>query len=128
AGDFLEYFARRRVDQTLDEVEAHTANSRGIERAQLRVRYAARHGCDAPRPAGRCAQRIEQRPVIGAVARCLDDDVTLESEKIAQRPEMLLRGVAGGVFALRRVRKLLTGAEHMAMRIDRAGRGRVGGL
>ena len=45
-----------------------------------------------------------------------------------KREELRLAGVAGGVFALRRERKLSARAEHMAMRVDAAGRKRKRGL
>ncbi len=47
---------------------------------------------------------------------------------VAQREELSLAGVAGRVFALGRVRELGAGAEHVAMRVDRAGRQREAGL
>src|SRR5208282_5028784 len=56
------------------------------------------------------------------VTRGLHDDVLVEAEKIAQREQLFLGRVAGRVFALGRIGKFCFGAEHMAMRIDRAGR------
>src|ERR1700722_16392440 len=48
----------------------------------------------------------------------LHDDVAIEAETVAQSEQLRLAGVAGGVFALGRVRELGSGSEHMAMRVD----------
>jgi len=48
-------------------------------------------------PAAGVPQRIDQRAVVGAVARRLDDDVACEAEPVAQR-EQLLREASQGVY------------------------------
>ena len=70
-------------------------------------------------------QRIDQRAVVGAVTGRLDDDVLVEAEMVAQREQLVLRGVARRVLALRRVGKLVAGPEDVAMRIDGARRRRL---
>jgi len=73
-------------------------------------------------------ERIDHRAVVGAVTGRLHDDVARETQMIAQRKQLLLRRIAGRVFALRHIGKFGAGAEHMAMRIDGAGRHREVGL
>ena len=75
----------------------------------------------AARPVVRRAQRVDERAVVGAVAGGLHDDVLVEAEAIAQREELLLRRIARRVLPLRRVRELVAGAEHVAVRVHRAG-------
>src|SRR5690606_11726107 len=50
----------------------------------------------------------------------LHDDVSREAQKIAQREQLLRRGIARRIFPLRRIWKHRAGAEDMAMRVHRA--------
>ncbi len=121
-GDLDQHFARRHVDETLDEVEAHAAHAGGIELAELLVGEISGHSRDAARAAVRRPQRIDHRAIVGAVTRRLHDHVALEAEIVAQLPELLLRRVARRVLALRRIWKLVARTEDVTMRVDRAGR------
>jgi hypothetical protein len=55
------------------------------------------------------------------VAGRLHDDVAGKAEMVAQRVELLARGVAGRIFAFGRVRIFAARSEHVAMRVDGAG-------
>ena len=70
------------------------------------------------------AAGIDHRAVVGAVAGGLHDDVAREAEVIAQREQLRLAGVAGRVLSLGRVGELRARAEHVAVRVHRAGRRR----
>src|SRR5579872_1847036 len=74
------------------------------------------------------ARPFDERPIVGAVAGRLHDHIALQPEKIAQRPEVLLRGIARGVLALRRVGERRPWAEYVAVGVYSAGRGNVVGL
>jgi hypothetical protein len=67
-------------------------------------------------------ERIDHRAVVGAMTGRLHDDVARKTEMVAQRKQLLLRRIAGRVFALRHIGKFGAGAEHMAMCVDGAGR------
>ena len=121
-GDFVQHLARREVDQATHEVEARATHACLMHGAQLGIGHITADGCHTAGPATRVQQRIDQRPVVGAVAGGLHDHVALEAQKVAQRKQLILRRVARRVLALGRKRKLRGGAEHMAVRIDRARR------
>src|SRR6185312_3024323 len=63
-------------------------------------------------------ERVDHRAVVGAVTGRLHDHVAGEAEMIAEREQLRLAGVAGGVFALGRIREPGPRPEHMAMRVD----------
>jgi hypothetical protein len=102
------------------EVEAHAANAGGVQRLQLRIADAALHGGNAARSSACGAQRIDDGGIVRAMTCRLHDHVAREAEMIAQRKQLVLRGVARRVLALRRERKGVAGAEHVAVRIHRA--------
>ena len=110
----------REIDQALDEIEAHAAHAGVMHRLQFGVADAALDGGDAARSAAGMDERIDHGAVVGAVAGGLHHDVAGEAEMVAQRVELLLRRIAGRVFALRRERKFGARAEHMAVRVHRA--------
>ena len=91
---------------------------------QLAVGDAAADGGHAARPAAARAARVGHRAVVRAVAGGLHDDVAREAEVVAQREQLRLARVAGGVLPLGRVRELRARAEHVAVRVHRAGRRR----
>ena len=91
-----------------------------VQLLQLAIGDAALHGGHAARAAVRRAAGIDHRAVVGAVAGGLHDHVAREAEVVAQREQLRLAGVARRVLALGRVRKLLAGAEHVAVRVDAA--------
>ncbi len=74
---------------------------------------------DPARHAGRGPQRVDHGPVVGAVAGGLDDDVAGETEVVAQREQLVLRGVARGVLALGGEGELGRGTEDVAVGVDR---------
>ena len=78
-------------------------------------------------PAAGGADGVDHRPVVGAVAGGLDDDVAADSEVVAQREELLLARVAGRVLALGREGELVARPEDVAVGVDRAGRQRERG-
>ena len=121
-GDALHHVLGRRVDQPLDEVEAHALDARTIKRLEVVVREALVDERHPLGPAVRAFERIDQRPVIGVVAGRLHDDVLVEAEVVPECEQLFFRSVARGVFALRRERKRRLRPEHVAMRTDRAGR------
>jgi hypothetical protein len=112
----------RDVDQALDEIEPRTAHTGGIELGELRVAGACRDRRDAARSIARGAQCVDDRAVVGAVARGLYEHVALETEVVAQRPELFLACIAGRVLTLRRVREARARSEHVAVRVHAAGR------
>ncbi len=119
-GDRLEFVHRREVDQPLDEIEAHAAHASLVQALQFGVGHVPPHGRDSTRPAVARKQSVDHRAVVGAMTGRLHDDVAVESEAIAQREQLRLAGVAGGVFAFGRVGELGPRSEHMAMRVDGA--------
>ena len=127
-GDLLEFVLRREVDQPLDEIEAHAAHARLMKPLQFCVGHVAPDGRDAARFAVARKQGVDHRAVVGAVTGRLHDHVAIEAEMVAQREQLRLAGVARGVFALGRIRKLGARPEHMAMRVDGSGRKRKAGL
>ena len=90
---------RQCVDQSLDEVEPHGPDPGPVHRLELGIRYVATDHSDAALQAARCLQRVDQRTIVGAVTGSLNDDVTLETEMRAQRPQRFLRRVTGRVLA-----------------------------
>jgi len=118
AGDLEQFVFRREVDETLDEVEANAAHAGPVQRLKVGIADVAPHRGDATRHAVRMNERIDEGAVVGAVAGCLDDDVAGETEPVAQREQLLARGIAGRVFALGREREALAGTENMTMGID----------
>ena len=120
--DAVEYVARGEIDQPLEKVETHTTDAGRVHPFQLAVGHLiADEGNALGAPFGGF-ERIDHRPVVLAVAGRLNNHVLVEAKKIAQREQFLLWCVTGCVFAFRRVRKLVLGAEHMAMRVDRTRR------
>ena len=120
-GDGEEDLPRGVVDEALDEIEAHAAHAGLVHRLQF---VHGNVGADRGDTAGLAAggdQGIDECAVIAPVAGRLDDDVALEAEIIAQFEQLLLRRVAGRVFAFRRVGEFVGGAEDMAMRIHGTG-------
>ena len=67
-------------------------------------------------------QCIDHRAVIGTVASRLNHYVARKAEMVAEREQRVFARIAWCIFALRRVGKIITGAEHMAVRIDGARR------
>ena len=122
AGDLRELVAGREVDEAPEKIEADAAHARLVQIDELAVGNVAADGCHAARPAVARAARVGHRAVVGAVAGGLHDDVAREAEVIAQREELRLARVARGVLSLGRVWKLGAGAEHVAVRVDRARR------
>ena len=118
----LHHVLRRRIDQPLDEIEAHALHAGAVQLLELLVGEALVDEGDALRLAVRRHQRIDQRAVVGVVAGRLHDHVLVEAEEVAALEQRLLRRVARRVLALRRERKLRLRPEHVAVRIDRAGR------
>ena len=122
AGDLHQLVARGEVDQPLDEIEAYAAHALFVHRCEFGVTDIALHRRNAARASAGMHQRVDHGAVVGAVAGRLHHHIAGKAEMVAQRIELLVRRVAGRVFALRRKRKFGAGAEHMAMRIDRARR------
>jgi hypothetical protein len=121
-GDLHQLVLRREVDQPLDEVEAHAAHAGGVQACSsasvtLRLTVATPRALPFDCDAG-----VDHRAVVGAVAGGLHDHVAREAEVVAQREELLLAGVAGRVLALGREGEFGAGAEHVAVRVDAAGR------
>ncbi len=75
--------ARRRVDQPLDEIEAHAAHAGFVERLQFRIADGRLDRGDSAREAVCGLQRVDEGAIVGAVAGRLDDDVAREAEEIA---------------------------------------------
>ena len=122
AGDLHQLVLGREVHQALDEVEAHAAHTGVVHGLQFVVGHAALDGGHAARLAVAVHQRIDHGAVVGAVAGGLHDHVARKTQVVAQRKELRLGGVAGRVLALGRVGELGAGAEHVAVRVHRAGR------
>src|SRR6187549_3815416 len=120
--DLSEHVARREVDEAFDEVEARAADAGLVHRCELGVGHRSIDGRDAACAAVGGEQRVNECPIVGAVTGRLNDDVLIEAEMIAESEELVLRGIARRVLALRRVRKLIAGPEYMTMRVDGAGR------
>jgi hypothetical protein len=91
-----------------------------VERTQLGVGHRRADRGDPTRTISGVDERIHQRAVVRAVTGRLHQHVALEAEKIAQRPEFLLRRVAWRVLALGRVGESRAGPEHVAVGIDAA--------
>src|SRR5688572_657771 len=89
--NFREDLARREVDQAPHEVEARSAYARRVHLLQFAVGHAAIDGRHAARAAVRGAEGIDEGTVVAAVARCLDDDVSVEAKPIAKRKQLVLR-------------------------------------
>ena len=121
-GDPLQHVARGEIDQALDEIKPHAANAGSVHAIELVVGHLFAHEGDALGPALRRFERVHHGAVVLAVAGGLDDHVLVEAEKVAQREQLFLRRIAGRVFALRRIGEFGLRPEHVAMRIDRAGR------
>ena len=122
AGDLIEFVPRREIDEALDEIEADAAHAGRMHRLKLGIADAALDGGDPARLASGMNERVDHRAVVGAVTRRLHDHVARDAEMVAQRVELMLRRIARRVFPLRRVRKLRARTEHMAMRVNGAGR------
>jgi hypothetical protein len=88
---------------------------------QFGVRHITLDRGHAARLVVRMFQRIDQRPVVAAVAGGLHDHVFVKAQVVAQREQLVFRRVARRVFPLRRIGKLRARAEHMAVRIHRTG-------
>jgi len=110
---------RFRIDETLDEIEPDPAHTGGVHRAKLIDGYVRRNIGDATRPITRSVQRIDDCSVVLAVAGRLNDYVPGKAEKVPEREQLVFSRIAGRVLAFRRIRKLHSRTEHMAMRIDR---------
>jgi hypothetical protein len=121
-GDLGEHLARREVHEPLHEVETCAPNPSLVQFAQLGISDGAIDGGDAACLVTGRAQRIDQRAIVGAVAGGLDDDVLVEAQSIAQREELLLRGIRWRVLAFGRVRKHVARPEDVAMCIHRSRR------
>ena len=118
--DLLQLVLGREVDEPLDEVEAHSTHTRLVQRAQLLVRSVALHSRDAARAVAGGPARVDERGVVGAVARRLHDDGARKAEAVAQRKQLRFGGVARCVLALRRVREGGARPEDVAVGVDRA--------
>ena len=118
----VEHVARREVDEPLDEVEARAPDAGRVHRLELGVGDVAIDRRDPASAAVRRQQGIDERAVVGAVAGRLDDDVLVEAQVIAKCEQQVLRRVARRVLALGRVGELVSGAEHVTVRVHRARR------
>ena len=79
-------------------------------------------GRDAARFAAARETRVDHRAVVGAVAGRLHNDVAGKAEVIAQGEQLRLARVAWRVLALGGIGEFGPRAEHVAMRVDAAGR------
>ena len=122
AGDLDQLLPRCEINKTLDEVEAYTTHASVMHFPKLGIADAALDRRDAAGLAAGMHERINHRAVVGTVAGGLDYYVAGKSKMVPQREQLLLRGITGSVFALRRKGKLRARSEHVAMRIHRAGR------
>src|SRR5690606_16176575 len=95
-----------------------TANARLVERVQLGLGDTGPDGGDTLGPALGRADSVDHRGVVRPVTGGLHDDVLVEAEVVAQREQLLLGGVAGGVLALRRIWELSAGSEDVAVSVD----------
>src|SRR5690606_11868083 len=120
--DFEELVLRRVVDEALEEVEADAADAPGVEPGQLFLGDRRIDHRDAAGLAVRPGDRVERRGIVGAVAARLDDHVLREPEVVAQCEQHLGPGVVGQVLGPGAERELRHRPEHVAMRVDRAGR------
>jgi len=110
----------REVHLAFDEVEAHAADAGCVQVLKFAIGDAAPDRGNAARLAAAVDAGIGHRAVVGAVAGGLHDHVARKTQVVAQGVELGFRSVAWRVLALGRKRKLLAGAEDMAVRIDAA--------
>ena len=110
------------VHQSLEEVEAHAAHAGFMQPLQFGVRDVSRLTVATPRalPAAAVRSASDHRAVVVTVTGGLHDDIACEAEMIAKREELLLRGIAGRVFAPFGIGKSGRRPEDVTMRIDRA--------
>ena len=116
----------RRAAEVGDEVEPGAADAGVVQLVQLGVAGAVvdhRHAGVAARVA---AQGVEQGAVVGAVAAGLDEHGPRQPEPGVEPGEVVDAGVGRRVAAAGREREAVRGAEHVAVGVARARRGREG--
>ena len=120
--DLEQHFTRREISQTPDEVKARTAHTGSVHLLQLSIGHIAVDGSHTTGLVVGGLQRINQCAVVGAVAGRLHDHIFIEPQVVAQCKKLILAGIAGRVFAFRRVGEQVAGAKHVAVRIHCANR------
>ena len=110
----------RRGSQVREEVQPEAAHPGVVQPLDLGPRGGGPDQRHTAVPAGPGGQRVEQRAMIGAVARGLDDDGALEAEVPVQRGQLPGRHVWRGERAARGVREPGRRAEHVAVRVTAA--------
>ena len=84
AGNFQQFIFGGEIHQAFDEIKAHPAHAGFMQILQGLIADCTTHGGDATRFAIGCQTGIDHGAIIGAVTGRLHNDITGETQMIAQ--------------------------------------------